>query len=312
MKKNGKHTISDAVSDKLHKAGVPTEETQTTLSGLVNWARTMLGNSSSKVTLRESLDEMIEQRDDADAPIDEGEQALIRNALEIRDSTVIDVMVPRVDIIAVEVEASFEETIELMTSSGHSRLPVYGETLDNVVGMTHIKDVIVWRANVDKFQLSEIQRKILFVSPSMPVLELLFQMRATRTHMAIVVDEYGGVDGLLSIEDLVEEIVGEIEDEHDGTQEPDFIKRSDGTYEADARVEVEVLEHTFGPFLDEIEREDIDTLGGLVSSLTGHVPIRGELISHIGGLEFQVLDADPRRVNRVLIRQIPVAKDARD
>jgi CBS domain containing-hemolysin-like protein len=312
MKKNGNSTMGDAVVDKSGKVDVPAETSTGFMSGIADWARSVFGSSRSRVTLRESLDEMIEQRDDADAPIGESEQTLIRNALEIRDSTVIDVMVPRVDIIAVEVEASFEETIELMTSSGHSRLPVYRDTLDDIVGMTHIKDVIVWRSKIDQFRLAEIQRKLLFVSPSMPVLELLLQMRAARSHLAIVVDEYGGVDGLLSIEDLVEEIVGEIEDEHDGVQELDFIKRSDGSYEADARVEVEVLEHTFGPFLDEEERDDIDTLGGLVSSLTGHVPIRGELITHFGGLEFQVLDADPRRVNRVLIRRVPAVKDARN
>jgi len=296
--------------EKIDKLDVPVELWNGTVitperkKGFGGWLRSMFGSSGSETTLRESLDEMIEDREDADAPIDESERALIKNILEIRDSNVSHVMVPRVDIVAVDVDVSFEEIIEVMTSKGHSRIPVYRETLDNVIGMVHIKDVVAWRGRVEKFSLAEIQRTILFVSPSMPVLELLLEMRVTRTHMAIVVDEYGGVDGLLTIEDLVEEIVGDIEDEHDGAVEPDFITRSDGTFEADARVEITVLEETFGPLLDEDEREGIDTLGGLVSSLIGHVPIRGELISHTCGLEFQVLDADPRRVNRICIRRI--------
>ena len=272
-------------------------------SGFGGWLRSIFGGGG-EVTLRESIDEMFEELDDDDVAIDESERTLIRNVLKIRDSTVSDVMVPRIDIVAIAAETSYEKIIDIMTSKGHSRLPIYRDGLDDVVGMVHIKDIVAWRGQVEKFSIDEVQRNILFVSPSMPVLELLLEMRVTRTHMAIVVDEYGGVDGLLTIEDLVEEIVGDIEDEHDGTDEPDFVARDDGTYEADARVEIEVLEKTFGAFIDDDEREDIDTLGGLVSTLTGHVPIRGELISHPSGLEFQVLDADPRRVSRLRIRRV--------
>jgi len=246
--------MNDEAIDKAKHSEAPTiaktdAVTQDRSAGFGGWMRSLFGNSNSEVTWRESLDEMIEDRGDADVPINESEHTLIKNILEIRDSNVSNVMVPRVDIVATSSAASFEEIIEIMTSKGHSRIPVYGETLDDVVGMVHIKDVVAWRGQVEKFSLGEIQRTILFVSPSMPVLELLLEMRVTRTHMAIVVDEYGGVDGLLTIEDLVEEIVGDIEDEHDGAEEPDFLTRTDGTFEADARVEIEILEEAFGPLL---------------------------------------------------------------
>ncbi len=276
--------------------------------GFFGWVRSIFGYGNSENTWRDSIDEIIDERDASDAPIDESEQALIKNVLSIRARTVSDVMVPRADIVAVEDNVSFEEILAIMTGKGHSRLPIFHDSLDEVIGMVHIKDMAVWWHRAEAFSLAETQRSILFVSPSMPVLELLLEMRVTRTHMAAVVDEYGGVDGLLTIEDLVEEIVGDIEDEHDGTDEPDFIARDDGTFEADARLEIEILEENFGTLLDDDEREDIDTLGGLVSSLSGYVPIRGELITHPAGLEFQVLDADPRRVNRLRIRMIATGK----
>lgn len=273
-----------------------------------SWLRSLFRSRNGESTLRESLDELIEEREDDEAPINESERALLANVLKLRGRTIYDVMVPRADIVAVEESTPFEKVIETMTGKGHSRLPVYRESLDDVVGMVHIKDLVAWRGRVEDFTLGNVQRSILFVSPSMQVMELLLEMRVKRSHMAIVVDEYGGVDGLVTIEDLVEEIVGEIEDEHDRASEPDFVECPDGAYEADARVSTDVLEETFGPLLDDDEREDIDTLGGLVFSLTGHVPIRGELVRHPVGVEFQVIDADPRRIKRVRIRRCSVAE----
>ncbi len=290
--------------------GGPGQKTQngtsngTRRGGAGAWMRSLFKSKSGESTFRESLDELIDEREGAEAPIDAGERALLANVLELRRRTVYDVMVPRADIVAVEDGTQFETVIETMTGKGHSRLPVYRESLDHVVGMVHIKDLVAWRGRVGDFTLANVQRTILFVSPSMQVLELLLEMRVRRSHMAIVVDEYGGVDGLVTIEDLVEEIVGEIEDEHDRSTEPDFMEREDGTFDADARVSVDVLEETFGELLDDDEREDIDTLGGLVFSLAGHVPIRGELVRHPVGLEFQVIDADPRRIKRVRVRRI--------
>ncbi len=268
------------------------------------WLRGLFRLRNGESSVRDTLEELIEERDDAEASIAEDERVLLSNILDLRDRTVHDVMVPRADIIAVDSAAPRSRVIALMTREGHSRLPVHGETLDDIIGMVHIKDVAA-RPKDEAFTLSKIVRRALFVSPSMQVLELLLEMRVTRSHMAVVVDEYGGVDGLVTIEDLVEEIVGEIEDEHDRSDEPTLVKRSDGSLDADARATLEALEEITGPVVTEEERADIDTLGGLVFSLASHVPIRGELVSHPGGLEFEVIDADPRRIKRLRVRGLP-------
>ena len=254
---------------------------------------------------RDVLAELIEQRDeqmDTEAPIDGDQRALLSNVLDLQDRTIHDIMVPRADIVAIESGADLSEVIELMTKGGHSRLPLYRNTLDDALGMVHIRDVLAWRGKDDAFSLSKIQRKVLFVSPSMLVLELLLEMRVKRCHMALVVDEFGGVDGMVTIEDLVEEIVGEIEDEHDRSDEADLTQRPDGAIDANARASLESLEQMLGSFVTEEEREEISTLGGLVFLLAGRVPTRGELISHPSGLEFEVLEADPRRIKRLRVR----------
>lgn len=258
---------------------------------------------NGEASVREVLDELIDSSTEAEEPLRKDERILLSNILNIRGRPVEHVMVPRVDVVAVHSEATLAEVIELMTSSGHSRLPVYRDTLDDAIGMVHIKDVLAWRGRDEAFQLSKLLRRVLFVAPSMEVLQLLLEMRASRTHMALVVDEFGGVDGLVTIEDLVEEIVGEISDEHDKEEEPEVRRIDDATFDADARASVEELEKHVGPVLSEDERDDIDTLGGLVVSLAGRVPIRGELIRHPSGLEFEVLEADPRRIKRVRVRQ---------
>ena len=275
------------------------------------WLRRLFRPRGGENTARETLEELIEEREErekADISIDEDLRRLLANILDLRDRTIHDVMVPRADIVAVEARAALSEVIERMASEGHSRLPVYRETLDDALGMVHIKDVLAWRGHDLEFDLANIFRKVLFVSPSMQVLELLLEMRAKRIHMALVVDEFGGVDGLVSIEDLVEEIVGEIEDEHDNGVEPELISRPDGSVEADARVSMEDFEKLAGRVAVGEEREDINTLGGLVFYLAGRVPIRGEMISHPSGLEFEVLDADPRRIKRLCVRGIPAAQ----
>ena len=254
------------------------------------------------VSTRDTLHELIGERDQAEIPLDDDERNLLSNILNLRGRSAEDVMVPRADIIAVESRAALPEVIEVMTKKGHSRLPVYRETLDDAIGMVHIKDVLAWRGEDAAFRLAKIMRRILFVAPSMEVLELLLEMRAKRSHMALVVDEFGGVDGLLTIEDVVEEIVGEIEDEHDRDSEPNLVFRADGTIDADARTPIEVLEERFGFALSDEELEEIDTLGGLVVSSAGRVPIRGELIAHPSGIEFEVLEADPRRIKRLRFR----------
>jgi magnesium and cobalt transporter len=261
-------------------------------------------------SVREALEEIIEERAEPAAPIGDDERLLLSNILNLRGLTVEDVMVPRADIAAVEADTPLRDIVRLIGEQGHSRLPVYRGTLDDVIGMAHIKDLFLWEGHDKDFKLSEHLRRILFVAPSMEVLELLLEMRARRSHMALVVDEYGGVDGLVTIEDLVEEIIGEIEDEHDRSSEPVLKENADGSYTADARVEIEALEEKVGAFASDEEREYIDTLGGLVFALAGRVPIRSELVAHPSGFEFEILQADPRRVHRLRVRRRGAAEDA--
>ena len=285
-----------------------TDDAPTTPSrsgGMWDWFRFLRRGRNGDNSVRDTLEELIEEREEADQPINEDERLLLANILELRDRTVHDVMVPRADIVAVEQETALSEIIDVITGEGHSRLPVHGESLDDALGFIHAKDVLAWRGTETDFAPSRILRKVLFVAPSMQVLELLLEMRVKRAHMALVVDEYGGVDGLVTIEDLVEEIVGEIEDEHDQSDVPALTAVADGSLVADARVTIEQLEESVGAILDDDEREDIETLGGLVFSLAGRVPIRGELIRHPGGVEFEVLEADPRRIRRLRLRGLP-------
>jgi len=265
-------------------------------------------------SLREAIDEMIEEPFvDGPHPLSAHERVLIGNILKVHDRTAADVMVPRADIVALDVETPFVEVVKCMVEQGHSRVPVYRETLDDVIGFVHIKDILGPAAERRQTKLSPMLRKVLFAAPSLLILDLLVQMRQARTHIAMVVDEFGGIDGLVTIEDLIEEIVGEIEDEHDVADGPSLTERADGTLIADARTPIEVLEEHQGARLRPTgEQEEVDTLGGLVSSLAGRVPKRGEVIAHPSGIEFEVLDADPRRVKRLRVRSPPAMTGDRD
>ena len=259
--------------------------------------------------LRETIDEMIEEpAADDRGSLSGHERVLIGNVLKIHDQTAADVMVPRVDNVALDLETPFPDVVKCMVVQGHSRVPVYRETLDDVIGFIHVKDVLGPVAERREPKLGPLLRKLLFVAPSVPILDLLVQMRQARTHIAMVVDEFGGIDGLVTIEDLIEEIVGEIEDEHDIADRPSLVERADGSLIADARTPIEMLEaHHGARLLPKGDQEEVDTLGGLVSSLAGRVPKRGEVITHPSGIEFEVLDADPRRVKRLRVRGLPAA-----
>jgi len=277
--------------------------------GLGSWLRGLfrgLGNGEGSV--RDTLEEIIEERDEAELPIDSHERLLITNILHQRDMTAEDVMVPRPDIVALEETACLTDIAQLLARAGHSRMPVFRGSLDMVLGMVHIKDLIPNLHSGQPADLTALARPVLFVSPSMRVLDLLLEMRLKRTHMALVVDEYGGIDGLVTIEDLVEQIVGEIEDEHEVSVDPEVQIQDDGSVIADARLDLEEFEDQFGAFLSPEEREETDTLGGLVFRLAGRVPSRGELIVHESGMEFEILDADPRRVKRLRLRNLPDAE----
>lgn len=263
-------------------------------------------------SIRDRMEELIEEPEaphagEAGAPatdLDPQERALLGNVLKLRGKTAYDVMVPRADIMAMPEDFTLEQAIGLIQRDGHSRYPVYRGQLDEVVGMVHIKDVFASVGRDRPFDMKAILRKPLFVVQSVPVLDLLLQMRQARIHMALVVDEYGGIDGLVTIEDLVETITGDIADEHDEDGPPKMIERPDGTIDLDGRTLVEAFEEKLGQVLTEEERAaDIDTVGGLVFTLAGRVPARGELVSHPSGLEFRVLESDARRIRRLRVRR---------
>lgn len=264
-------------------------------------------------SIRDQVEELIERQeapteaskgDGPAASLDAEERALLGNVLRLRGITAYDVMVPRADIMAIPESHTLNETIALIQTEGHSRYPIYRDGLDDIVGMVHIKDVFAAIGKEADFSLAAILRRPLFVVPSIPVLDLLLQMRQARVHMALVVDEYGGIDGLITIEDLVETIVGDISDEHDEIKAQQITERPDGALDLDARTPIAAFEEKLGTILTDEERAaDIDTVGGLVFTLAGRVPARGELVSHPSGLEFRILEADPRRIRRLRVRR---------
>jgi magnesium and cobalt transporter len=265
-------------------------------------------------SIRDQVEELIERHeapsearpgDGQTTSLDAEERALLGNVLRLRGITAYDVMVPRADIMAIPESHSLPETIALIQTEGHSRYPIYRDGLDDIIGMVHIKDVFAAIGKDEKaFALADILRRPLFVVPSIPVLDLLLQMRQARVHMALVVDEYGGIDGLITIEDLVETIVGDISDEHDEVQAQQITERPDGALDLDARTPIGAFEEKLGNVLTDEERAaDIDTVGGLVFTLAGRVPAKGELVSHPSGLEFRILEADPRRIRRLRVRR---------
>jgi CBS domain containing-hemolysin-like protein len=255
------------------------------------------------------------------------ERAMLRNILRFGKLTVEDVMVPRADIIAVEDTITLAELLRVFREAEHSRLPVYNETLDDPRGMIHIRDLMSWittaaEKNATTLDLAAVDlgktvgainivREILYVPPSMPVLDLMLRMQSSRLHLALVVDEYGGTDGLVSIEDLIEEVVGEIDDEHDVAEEPLIREDARHGFIADARTPIETLEQRFGiELLSPEQEEDIDTIGGLVFALAGRIPARGERVHHPSGIEFEVLDADPRLIKKLRIHAPQQHEDA--
>ena len=258
---------------------------------------------ASEDSIRDVIEELIEEGTAEAATINIDERLLLQNILRLRDVTAYDVMVPRADIVAVDVATSLPDLIQIMRREAHSRLPIIRDSVDDVVGIVHIKDLLVYFAKPDDYDLAKILRKALFVSPSMRVLDLLIEMRLARLHMAMVVDEYGGIDGLVTIEDIIESIVGDIQDEHDVDAPPGIVDGPDGVLLADARAEVAAFEKTVGAMLMAEERAlQIDTLGGLVVYLAGHMPSRGEIVAHPSGFEFEVIDGEARRLHRLLIR----------
>ena len=276
------------------------------------WRKFFFRSLSTGGDLRDTIEGLIEEKEGAgELPASADELTLLKNILNLHGLTVYDIMVPRVDITAVDIGATLAELVGLMSDEAHSRIPVYNGTLDDIAGMIHIKDVLESWTQDRSANLAGLVRPVLFVAPSTPILELLLQMRSRRVHMALVVDEFGGIDGLATIEDLVEEIVGEIEDEHDENETPHMVEHQNGSVEVDARVQVLDFEKRMGEFLNDNGRaEDIDTLGGLVFFLAGRVPAKGEIIKHSSGLEFEILEADPRRIRSMRITNALLMEDS--
>ena len=265
--------------------------------------RTFLFGNDSEQTLREEIEEAIESHEGerpAVGDLTSVERQMLRNLLHFGESNVADIAVPRSDIIAVPSTSSFAELVQAFAEAGHSRLPVYEEELDTIVGMVHVKDVFTVEVSGAEppEDITTLLRTPLFVPESMGVLDLLARMRAERVHLAIVVDEFGGTEGLVTIEDVVEEIVGEIEDEHDEEVPGMLIPIEDGMWDADARAELEDVAETIDARLGVVE-EDVDTLGGLATVLAGHVPQLGEIIEHPSGWRLEVTDSESRRVARL-------------
>jgi len=263
------------------------------------------GRDAEKEDFTESLDD---SQIEAVERLPRARREMIERVIAFDEKRVEDVMAPRADIVAVDIDLPLDELIKAFADAGHSRMPIYRGDLDDPMGMAHVKDVIDLIAHPKKLDeqvgpvLKILRREVLYVPPSMRITDLLLRMQASRIHMALVIDEYGGTDGLVTIEDLVEEVVGEINDEHDEDEAPAVIERANGDWDADARVELEEISESIGINLL-LDDDEVDTLGGLVFSLAGRVPQRGEVIAHPSGFNFEVVEADSRKIRKIRIRR---------
>jgi len=335
---------SDAPSRPAEPGGtsnlpVPVSRTDADSDGFfARLARALFGWKNGPT--RADIEVVLEAAGPGEAGVSPEERTMIRNILALRGRRIEDVMVPRGDIIAVQQDITIGELVKVFEKAGHSRLVAYNDTLDDPIGMVHIRDLIAFmtaRAAVDPdkpsrrkkqraagldlgaidltMQLSstKIMREILFVPPSMPALDLLEKMQATRIHLALVVDEYGGTDGLVSMEDIVEQIVGDIADEHDEDELPSIVAQLDGSFVADARASLSDVTAAVGVAFDVGDAaEAVDTLGGYLMTQVGRLPLRGELVPGPAGFEIEVLDSDPRRIKKVRIHRSkdrPIERD---
>jgi CBS domain containing-hemolysin-like protein len=280
-------------------------------------AQRLRGDTGAQQML-ESLEEVIEESERENPALTPRERTMLANLLKFGELRVGDLMVPRTDIVAVEESTSPSELLARFREAQHSRLPIYRETLDDPLGLVHIKDVVAMMEispdgtmRLPDVPIATLKRELLVAPPSMPARDLLVRMQTTHLHLALVIDEYGGTDGLISIEDLVEQIVGDIDDEHDVDESPTWRALPDGVFEADGRMPLEDFRKHTGVVLEPPEPEaEVDTLGGLVVALMGRLPQRGEIVTDPSGYEFEILEADPRRIRRLRVK--PPAKPAEE
>ena len=276
------------------------------------WLRANISGRNPDNTLKEAIEEVLEEHEEEGEELPEEEQKMLKKVLNFGVLEVSDIMTPRTDIKAVEYSISLVDLKAHLTQNFHTRVPVYNDTLDNIKGFVHIKDLMPLFSNEGDFNMAFVLRDMLFVPPSMKLTDLLIKMRAAGVHIAIVVDEYGGTDGLVTLEDIFEEIVGEIQDEHDEDEEELSLFWSEqGSCDVDARARIEALEKDLGLSLEsKDEHADYDTLGGLIFYKLGHVPIDGEVIEYNKTVKFEIISADPRLIKKVRIykQQEPVAE----
>lgn len=291
-------TALEPPSESTGKAG----DSARSLGGAVrSWLR-RIASPRSDASLKEALEEVIEEHEgQAETPMDPQEKVMLHNMLSFSDIKVDDIMIPRTDIIAVPYDIGLEELKRHFIVERHTRVPIFKDTLDTVLGFLHVKDMLPMLSGDKPFNIDAVKRQLLFVPPSMRVMDLLVRMRQAGSHMAIVVDEYGGTDGLVTMEDVFEEIVGEIHDEHDDEELAERITRvGPGSAEVSGRIPIEILEKEFGlNLMPQDKPDEFDTLGGLIFFHLGRIPAKGEKINHPSGVRFEVLDADMRRIRRV-------------
>lgn len=253
-------------------------------------------------SVRDTIEELIEETEEGEESLDPEEKTLLTNILNLRDVTAADIMVPRADIKAIPVDMSYKDLTVKLSSIHNTRFPVYRGTLDDVIGYIHVKDILEYGGlNSDQFKCEKIVKDILFIAPSMRLLDLLLQMKVSRIPMAIVVDEYGGVDGLITTWDIITELLGDLSTVVDHQTPLELVRVTDHVYIADGRLPLETLVKEFSLSLQEEGSDEIETLGGFVSTIAGRVPAKNEIIRHSSGLTFEVLEADSRRVRKVRI-----------
>lgn len=274
----------------------------------IRWFRQKTG-ANHENNLKEIISDALEDLSEAGTSISADEKDLLQNIIHFGELTVKDILVPRSDILAVRHDITWEELRQQVIEIGHTRLPVYEESLDKILGFIHVKDLFLHLTAESSFALPKVMREILFVPPSMRIVDLLVKMRVSGCHMAIVVDEFGGTDGLVTMEDLIEELVGEIQDEHDDAQSVMLHWIGNHTIDADARVPIEDVEEAVGEKLSQgAEEEGFDTLGGFVFSRLGRVPVKGEIIQVTPTLKMEIVAADARRIRQVRITRSDPAK----
>jgi magnesium and cobalt transporter len=307
-------TSAASPSTRAEAGGSTTSDTQAAPSGSdepSSWWRSFvdglkyLFGHRHDASLKEALEEVIEEHEEqAEERLAPEEKLMLRNVLSFSDIKVSEIMIPRTDIASVPHDISLADLSKHITEFRHTRIPVYEDTLDRVLGFIHVKDLLPMLGGMRPYQLKTVMRELLFVPPSMRIIDLLVKMRKSGHHMAVVVDEYGGTDGLITMEDLFEEIVGDIQDEHDSDEEQDdkITRLSEKVFEVSARIRIEKLEKELGlNLVTEEKADEFDTLGGLIFFQLGRVPVKGEIIPHVSGIRFEIAAADPRRIHRVRI-----------